>query len=75
MKRRKKRVVLPELKDYIERNGLTQEGFAEKLKVSQGLVWQWIHGQTEITKQKAVAIEALTQINRNRLMFPKERVA
>jgi transcriptional regulator with XRE-family HTH domain len=72
----KKRIHVPkELPAYLERTGLSQQQFAEKLKVSQGLVWQWLNGETAISPDKARAIEALTGIPRIRLLYPEERAA
>lgn len=56
------------LRAYLEKNG-GQTAFAKKLKVSQGLVWQWLNGETRITAERAVQIEAVTDglITRNEL--------
>lgn len=45
---------------YLEKHDLTQEQFAKKLGVSQGLVWQWINGETRVTPDRAKAIEKKT---------------
>lgn len=38
----------------------TQTEFADSLGVSQGLVSQWLSGETRITPEKAMAIEIAT---------------
>lgn len=48
-----------ELTEYIESNG-GQTAFAERIGVSQGLVWQWINGKTRITAERATEIEQKT---------------
>ena len=45
---------------YLEKHQLTQEQFAKKLGVSQGLVWQWLSGKQTITAERAVEIEKET---------------
>lgn len=67
---------------YLKKHNLTQEQFAQsfKPKVSQGLVWQWINGRTQITAERAVEIETITggQIKRQELrpdLYRKERAA
>jgi DNA-binding transcriptional regulator YdaS (Cro superfamily) len=47
------------LKKYLETS--TQTELAEKLGVSQGLVSQWVNGDTAITAEKAIAIEVATE--------------
>jgi len=37
-----------------------QTGAARLLGVSQGLVWQWLHGETKITAERAIDIETKT---------------
>ena len=59
----------------MEEQGLSQQGLADKLKVSQGLVWQWLNGETSITPERAKHIEEITGIPRIRLLYPEERVA
>lgn len=48
------------LSDYLAARELSQQQFAEKLGVSQGLVYQWIAGRTPVAAQKAVLIEQRT---------------
>lgn len=49
-----------DLAAYLEKHGISQERFARKLGVSQGLVWQWLNGRTLITAEMAAAIERKT---------------
>lgn len=46
--------------DRTRKGAPTQEDFARRLGVSQGLVWQWINGRTRITAERAIQIEAAT---------------
>lgn len=46
--------------EYLEANGLQQAEFARQLGVSPGLVWQWLNGETKVTAERAVQIEAAT---------------
>lgn len=48
------------LATYLKRKGITQTAFADELGVSQGLVWQWLKGETTITAERAMAIEKAT---------------
>jgi DNA-binding transcriptional regulator YdaS (Cro superfamily) len=45
---------------YLKKHRLSQQDFADKIGVSQGLVWQWIDGRTRITAERAKQIEAAT---------------
>ena len=45
---------------YLKKYGLSQQEFANQLKVSQGLVWQWINGRTRIKAERAKQIEEVT---------------
>lgn len=45
-----------ELGAYLKKRGLTQEEFGRRLGVSQGLVWQWLNGETDITAERAKEI-------------------
>lgn len=64
-----------ELRSYLEDRGLSQEAFANRLKVSQGLVAQWLAGRVAISPDRAKQIEAETGIPRMRLLYPNERAA
>lgn len=46
------------LAEYLEKNGISQDEFARRLDppVSQGLVWQWLNGRTQITLEQAKKI-------------------
>lgn len=48
------------LHEYLKYKKTTQQAFAERLGVTQGLVSQWIQGRTTITPLKARAIEDAT---------------
>lgn len=37
-----------------------QTGAARILGVSQGLVWQWLNGETKVTAERAIDIEGKT---------------
>jgi DNA-binding transcriptional regulator YdaS (Cro superfamily) len=63
---------------YLEKHGLSQEQFAKKLGVSQGLIWQWINGRTKISPDRALRIEEATngEVTREDLfpqLFPRKR--
>jgi len=47
-----------DLRAYLETT--TQYTLAAKLRVSQGLIPQWIHGITRITAERAIQIERTT---------------
>jgi len=49
------------LSEYLRTKKLTQAQFAERMGVSQGLVWQWLNGRQPITAERAVKIELLTE--------------
>lgn len=64
------------LKEYAEQNG--QSNTARQLGVSQGLVWQWLHGKTRVTAERALQIEAVTGgvVTRSDLrpdLYPREQ--
>lgn len=56
-------------------NGISQKKLAARLQVSQGLVWQWLNGETAVSTDMAKAIEKATGIPRMRLLYPGERAA
>lgn len=41
---------------YLEQHSISQKAFGERIGASQGLVWQWINGQTRITVKYAKRI-------------------
>lgn len=47
-----------DLKTYLE--GCSQSDLAERLGVTQGAVWQWVHGKTRITAERAIEIDLVT---------------
>jgi transcriptional regulator with XRE-family HTH domain len=65
----------PAIQKFIEENRLSQKAFGEMVGASQGLVWQWLNGETSITPEKAKDIEAKTGIPRMALLYPKEKRA
>lgn len=48
------------LRDYLADQGISQQEFASRLGVTQGLVWQWLRGRTRISAERAVQIERAT---------------
>lgn len=50
-----------DIRAYLDRHGLSQEQFGKFIGVSQGLVWQWLNGRTQITAEMANAIEEKTK--------------
>jgi transcriptional regulator with XRE-family HTH domain len=59
----------------MEANGLSQKQFGDKVGVSQGLVSQWLTGDTKMTPERAKEIEELTGIPRLQLLYPEEQAA
>jgi DNA-binding transcriptional regulator YdaS (Cro superfamily) len=57
------------IRGYLKKHRMSQAAFAELLEVSQGLVWQWLEGQTKITADRAKQIELKTngEITRSEL--------
>lgn len=55
---------------YLKKHGITQQGFAERLRCSQSLVSQWLSGDTRMTAQWAVLIERETngEVKRQHLL-------
>ena len=49
-----------DLTAYLEKHDLTQEEFAKSIRVSQGLVWQWLNGRTRVRPERAREIERVT---------------
>lgn len=48
------------LADYLAKHKVSQTAFAEKLGVSQGLVYQWLAGKRPVAAEQCPRIEALT---------------
>jgi transcriptional regulator with XRE-family HTH domain len=71
----RKKIAVPAIAEYMEEHSLSQQGFADKVGVSQGLVWQWLNGETAVTPEKAKEIEDATGIPRLKLLYPEERAA
>lgn len=46
--------------EYLQKHDLSQEQFAKKVGVSQGLVWQWINGKTKVRAERVAGIEEAT---------------
>lgn len=66
MSKRKRVAVLQQderspIQVYMEKHKLSQEAFADRIGVSQGLVWQWLNGKTKITAERARDIEEITK--------------
>lgn len=49
------------IRSYLKKHRMSQEAFADLIGVSQGLVWQWLKGQTRITADRAKQIETRTK--------------
>lgn len=49
------------LEKYLQKHAITQKQFAEKLGCSQGLISQWINGETKVTGDWALRIERETK--------------
>lgn len=47
--------------EYLEQEQLSQDAFAARLNVSQGLVHQWVKKRTKITAERACQIEQVTK--------------
>ncbi len=50
-----------QLKQYLARKKITQADFAKQMEVSQGAVSQWLSGESRITAERALEIEAKTK--------------
>ena len=46
--------------EYLQKHDLSQDEFAKKVGVSQGLVWQWINGKTKVRAERVAGIEEAT---------------
>jgi DNA-binding transcriptional regulator YdaS (Cro superfamily) len=46
---------------YLERHGLTQEGFAKRIGVGQSMVSQWVTHRRPISPEAAMKIEQKTK--------------
>lgn len=46
--------------DYLAKHEITQAAFAEKLEVSQGLVYQWLAGKRPVSAEQCTKIEKIT---------------
>jgi DNA-binding transcriptional regulator YdaS (Cro superfamily) len=49
------------LADFLKERRLSQDEFAQKLGVSQGLVSQWVRGVTRITLKQSLQIKRITR--------------
>ena len=49
-----------DIRGYLEKHHLSQAQFAEKVGVSQGMVWQWLNERTPVSAKQAVNIEDKT---------------
>jgi DNA-binding transcriptional regulator YdaS (Cro superfamily) len=45
---------------YLSTQSLSQQEFADRLGVTQGMVWQWVRGRQRITAERALQIEKAT---------------
>lgn len=46
-----------DIKTYLSKNGTSQSEFAERIGVSQGMVWQWLQGLRPVSPTLCVLIE------------------
>jgi DNA-binding transcriptional regulator YdaS (Cro superfamily) len=44
------------LRAYMTRNKVTQRQLAEQLKVTQGLIYQWLSGHRQVSAEKVLAV-------------------
>jgi hypothetical protein len=49
-----------DIREYLEKQDLSQKEFGDQIGVSQGLVWQWIEGRTRIDPKHFEKIEEVT---------------
>lgn len=49
-----------DIRAYLKKYNLTQEQFGKLAGVSQGAVWQWLNGRSQVAPETAVAIEKAT---------------
>ena len=45
---------------YIKKNRLSQSEFGKLIGVTQGMVWQWLHGK-QVSAESAVKIDQITE--------------
>jgi DNA-binding transcriptional regulator YdaS (Cro superfamily) len=67
-----------QLSEYLEREEITQTEFAGRVKVSQGMVWQWLNKRRPVAAEKVLAIETATggEVSRHELrpdIYPRDQ--
>lgn len=50
-----------DIKTYLSKKNISQAAFAEMAGVTQGMVWQWLHGFRPVSPTFCVAIEKFTK--------------
>lgn len=60
---------------YLLKQRISQKEFGDSLGVSQGLVSQWVTGETQVSPRWAKKIEEQHGIPRLLLLYPEERAA
>jgi DNA-binding transcriptional regulator YdaS (Cro superfamily) len=66
-----------DLATYLETEGVTQTEFAQRLGVTQGMVWQWLNGHRRVAAEQVLPIEGATdgKVSRHELrpdLYPKD---
>jgi DNA-binding transcriptional regulator YdaS (Cro superfamily) len=49
-----------QLQTFLKKGDLTQAELARRLKVTPGLVWQWLNGHRRIAAERVLSIENAT---------------
>lgn len=68
------------LRDYLDKEGVTQTEFAERCDVSQGMVWQWLNKKRRVAAERVLTVEAATggKVSRHEIrpdLYPKNAAA
>ncbi len=45
------------LREYLDSSGTSQAELAKRLGVTQGLIWQWLHGRRQIAAESGITYE------------------
>ncbi len=66
-----------QLNEYLESESVSQTELAQRLGVTQGMVWQWLRGVRRISAEKVLAIESATdgKVSRHEIrpdLYPRE---
>lgn len=68
------------IRKYLKDTGLTQAQFAEKAKVPQGLVSQWVNDKLRVSAERVLDVESATEgrLSRHDLrpdIYPRDNAA